>query len=134
MESSLAHVALTLTGIDSQLVKEVTLGERCGDQRLGQVIEEATAVMYRWTETSKIWTSSKVVTGRRKFYRQYGGLIKRTSVGTVTCRSNFLGEGRVMLTTSPESAIGLLQFSTTLQGTAHPVEMSCLADIKVHIK
>jgi hypothetical protein len=134
MESSLAHVALTLSGIDSQLVKEITLGERSGDQRLGQVIEKAPSVMYRWTETSRLGTTPNVMTGRRKFYRQYGWLIKLTSVGTVTCRSHFLGDGKVVLTASPDSAIGRLQFDTTFQGAAHPVEMSCRSEIKVHIK
>jgi len=41
IESCLAYIALTLTGIDSQLVKEITLGERSGDQRLGRVMEKA---------------------------------------------------------------------------------------------
>ena len=134
MDSRLAHIALTLTGIDSQLVKEITLGERSGDQRFGQVIEKVPSVKYQWTEKSQIRKIPKVVTGRRQFYRQYGWLIKRTSVGTVTCHSKFLGDGRVMLSTSPDSAIGSLNFGTTLQGTAYPVEMSCRADIKVHIK
>jgi len=133
-DSSLAHVALTLTGIDSQSVKEITLGERSGDQRAGQVIEKAPSVMYGWTETSKLSTTPKIVTGRRKFYRQYGTLIKRVSEGTVACRSNFLGVGSVVLSASPDSAIGRLQFGTTLQGAVHPVEMSCDAEIKVHIK
>jgi hypothetical protein len=134
MESRLAHIALTLTGIDSQSVKEITLGERTGDQRFGQIIEKAPSVKYQWTETSQIWKIPKVVTGRRIFYRQYGWLIKRTSVGTVACRSKFLGDGRVILNMSPDSAIGRLNFGTTLQGTAHSVEMSCRADIKVDIK
>jgi hypothetical protein len=134
MESSLAHVSLNLTGIDSQLVKEITLGERSGDQRLGQVIEKSPSRMYQWTETSQLWATPNVVTGRRKFYRQYGWAIKRTSTGIVTCSSSFLGEGRVILNASPDSAIGLLQLGATLQGTVHPVEMNCRAEIKVHIE
>jgi len=134
MESSLAYVALTLTGIDSQLVDNITLGERSVDQRQGKVIEKAPSVTYGWTETSQMWRTPNLVTGRRKFYRQYGLLIKRTSEGTVTCSSSFLGNGRVVLNASPESAIGRLQFATTLQGTAHPVEMSCRAKIKVNIR
>ena len=61
-------------------------------------------------------------------------MIKSISEGTVTCNSSFLGEGNVVLNTSPESTIGRLQFGTTLRGAAHPVEMSCHAEIKVRIK
>jgi hypothetical protein len=90
--------------------------------------------MYRWTETSQLWATPNVLTGRRKFYRQYGWAIKRSSTGIVTCSSSFLGEGRVILNASPDSAIGLLQLGATLQGTVHPVEMNCGAEIKVHIE
>jgi hypothetical protein len=134
MDSSLAHVSLNLTGIDSQLVKEIKLGDRSGDQRLGHVIEKSPSRMYQWTETSQLWATPTVVTGRRKFYRQYGWAIKRSSTGIVTCNSSFLGEGRVILTASPASAIGLLQLGTTLPGTVHPVEMNCHAEINVHIE
>ena len=53
-ESGLAYIGLVLAGIDSQLVKEITLGERSGDQRPGQVIEKSSSMEYRWTETSKL--------------------------------------------------------------------------------
>lgn len=134
MESTLANIALTLTGIDNQLVDTIRLGERSVNQRQGEVIEKAPSVMYSWIETSQLWKTPYLVTGRRKFYRQYGLLIKRTSEGIVTCSSSFLGNGTVLLNVTPESTIGRLQLATTLQGTAHPVEMSCRAEIKVHIK
>jgi hypothetical protein len=133
-ESGLAYFGLVLAGIDSQLVKEITLGERSGDQRPGQVIERSPSLGYRWTETSTLSTMPNIVTGKRKFYREYGWVIKSISEGTVTCNSSFLGEGNVALNTSPDSAIGRLHFGTDLKGTAHSVEMSCHAEIKVRIK
>jgi hypothetical protein len=133
-ESGLANIALTLAGIDAELVEEITFGKRSGNQRQGAVIEKAPSVIYRWIETSQLLTTPKIVTGRRKFYRQYGSVINRISEGTVTCRSNFLGSGSVVLTASPDSAIGRMHFDTTLTGTAYPVEMSCRAEIKVQIR
>jgi len=133
-ESGLGYIGLTLAGIDSQLVKEITLGERSGDKRPGQVIERSPSMAYRWTETSKLSTMPNVVTGKRKFYREYGWVIKSISEGTVTCNSSFLGEGNVVLNPSPDSAIGRLHLGTTLEGVAHPVEMSCHSEIKVRIK
>ena len=64
-ESGLAHIALTLAGIDSHLVKEITFGERSGDQRPGRVIEKAPSVMYGWTESSQLSTMPNIVTGKR---------------------------------------------------------------------
>ncbi len=133
-ESGLACFGLTLAGIDSQLVREITLGERSGDQRPGQVVEKYSSIGYKWTEASKIWTIPRIVTGKRKFYREYGWLIKSISEGTVTCNSTFIGEGNVVLSMSPDSAIGRMQFGTALEGIAHAVEMSCHTEIKVRIK
>jgi len=133
-ESGLAYIGLTIAGIDSQLVKKITLGERLGDQRPGEVIEKLPSIAYRWTETSKLSAVPNLVTGKRKFYREYGWVIKSKSEGTVTCNSSFLGEGNVVLNPSPDSAIGRLHLGSTLEGTVHPVEMSCHAEIKVRIK
>ena len=134
VESGLAHAALALAGIDSQPVKEITLGERQGNRRMGRVVEEPPNPAYQWVETGEPWTAPRIVTGRRKFYRQYGTWVKRSSEGSVACRSAFLGEGSVVFTASQDSAIGLLMFGTRLEGTSNPVEMNCRAEITVRLQ
>ena len=134
VESELAHGSLALAGIGSQLVHEISLGQRVNNQRLGRVFEDVPGVGYWWTETSQLQPNQGLVTGRRKFYRQYEYQGKCVSSGIVITWANFLGEGKVVLKASPESSIGRLGFGTALEGKAQPVEMSCHAEIKVEYK
>ena len=131
VESKLAYASLHLAGIGSHLVSEISIGDRTDDQRHGRVLEKAPSMGYQWTETSHLRPNQGLVTGRRKFYRQYGSLMKCSSAGTVSTWANFLGEGKVILTASPDSSIGRLGLGTTLEGTVYPVEMDCHAEIKV---
>jgi hypothetical protein len=131
VESKLAYVSLALAGIGSQLVDEISIGHRINDQRRGRVFENGPSVGYQWVETSHLLPNQGLVTGRRKFYRQYESQTMWTSSGTVSTWANFLGEGKVVLTASPDSSIGRLGFGITLEGIAQPVEMDCHAEIKV---
>lgn len=124
-----------IVGIAHQPVKEITLGGRPGGTRQGHVIEKKGLVTYRWTDMSQLWAKPNLVTGRRKFSRKYGKLVKRTSEGSVICRSNFLGEGPVVLYAEPNSAVGSLGFGTELHGIANPVEViNCHTRIQVSIE
>lgn len=131
VESKLAHTSLALAGIDSQLVGKISLGHRANDQRIGSVLEKEPSVGYQWTEASQLRPNQGLVTGRRRFYRQYESITQCTSLGVVSTWANFLGEGSVVLSASPDSAIGRLGLGTNLEGTAYPVEMDCHAEIKV---
>ena len=131
-ESVLGAAALTLVGIASEHVHEISLGGAPGDSRKGQVIERRASVGYRWTDTSQPLAVPQYVTGRRRFDREFGNVWKRRSTGTVECRSNFLGESEVLLEADPDSAVGRLHLGSTLRGAGHVVEMTdCLAVIDV---
>ncbi len=130
MDSTRAHFAFRSMGFDTQLVKEITLGGKPGGMRQGKVIEKDPLVKYRWTETSQLWPTPNLVTGRQRFYRQYGELIKRKSEGIVTCRSNFLGDGQIVLSADPDSAVGSLGFGTELRGATKSVEINCRVEIR----
>lgn len=133
-DRTLAHISFKIAGIDSQLVKEISQGGKPGGVRQGRVIEKKSPVMYTWTETSKLWPEPKLVTGRQKFYRQYGRFIKRASEGSVTCRANFIGDGEIVLKADPASAVGSLKFGTELHGTTKLVEINCRANVKVSLR
>jgi hypothetical protein len=132
-DSTLAHIAFWLVGIDTQLVKEITMGGDPGRTRQGSVVENDPGSGYHWTETSQLWPMPNLVTGRRWFYRQYGRLVKRQSEGIVVCRANFIGEGKVVLEAEPGSAIEKLHFGTTLQGSTKAVEINCQVKIQVGV-
>ena len=131
MDSALAHVAFWLVGIDTQLVKEISLGGEPGGIRTGRVVENDSGLGYHWMETNQLWPAPNLVTGRRWFYREYGKFIKHRSEGIVVCRSNFLGEGHIVLEAQPESAISNLNSGTTLRGDTKSVEIDCDVNIRV---
>ena len=96
------------------------------------VVEQLGHVGYRWTDASRLWQVSEFVTGRRKFSREFGDLWKRRTSGIVECRSNFLGQSKVVLQADPDSAVGRLGFGPTLRGDGYLVEMpDCQALINV---
>jgi hypothetical protein len=134
MNSTLAHIAFWLVGIDTQLVKQIDLGGGLGGMRTGRVVENDSGSGYHWMETNQRWPMPNLVTGRRWFYREYGKFIKRRSEGLVICRSNFLGEGQIVLEAQPESAVGGLNFGTTLRGSTKSVEINCEVNIQVETR
>jgi hypothetical protein len=125
-DDRLARVAFGLAGIDIQLVRSISLiGDRDGI-REGAVEERSDpAAHYAWTTTGSRWPTPRLVTGRRWFYREYGHLVRRRSVGLVVCRARFLGEGTITLEAGTESTLGRLGFGTTLHGSANAVEIDC---------
>jgi hypothetical protein len=125
-DDRLARVAFGLAGIDIQLVRSISLiGDRDGI-REGTVAErEHRATWYRWTTSGSRWPIPRLVTGRRWFYREYGNLVRRRSVGLVVCRARFLGEGTITLEAGTESTLGRLGFGTTLHGSTNAVEIDC---------
>ena len=134
VDSVLARCGLWLAGIDVQMVKQVSLGGDPGGIRQGIVVErQDPKTRYWWQKTSALWPSPNVVTGRRRFYRQYGRIIKRRSEGLVVCSSSFLGQGEVQLEADVGSAIGALAFGTILHGATNPVEINhCNVSIRVN--
>ena len=133
IDNSLARLLLTLVGIDVVKVQRVSLGGEPGGVRHGMVVERASPpTKYSWEESSTIWSTPHVVTGRRWFYREYGRTLKRRSEGLVVCHSSFLGEGTVGLDVDPSSALGRIGIRGTLHGTMSPVEMEyCTVTIRV---
>ena len=132
MDSALASVAFRLVGVDVQRVERVSLGGKPGGIRHGMVIErEEPTTAYRWEETSTLWPSPKLLTGRRWFYREYGRLIKRRSEGLVICRSSFMGEGEIRLEADRGSAIESLGAGRTLHGATRSVEIDC--DVRIRV-
>jgi hypothetical protein len=132
IESRVGHLALTLVGIASEHVAEISLGGTSGSARHGRVVEQTGQVGYSWTDSSRPWPAPEYVTGRRKFEREFGSVWKRRTKGTVECRSNFLGSSEVVLRADPASAVGRLHLGETLRGDGHLVEMTdCHAVIQV---
>jgi hypothetical protein len=133
IDNALAHRALWLAGIDVQKVKQVSLGGDPGGIRQGMVVEqEYPTKSFSWEESSILWPSPSLVTGRRWFYRHYGRFIKRRSEGLVVCSSSFLGEGEVQLQAGDGSRICSLGFGTTLSGVTNPVKINyCNVRIRV---
>jgi len=108
-----------LVGVSSQLVKKVSVGGDPEDTRVGEVIEGGLPVAkYSWTETCKLYPAPDIVTGSQRFYRKYG---VRESAACAKCESHFLGDSKVSLTATPDSAIGKLGFGTSLTGVSNPV-------------
>ena len=134
VDRALARFALWLAGVDVQMVKRVSLGGSPGGVRQGIVVEQQDPKSsYWWQETSALWQSPNVVTGRRRFYRRYGRILKRRSEGLVVCSSSFLGDGEVRLEADAGSAIGALGLGTVLRGATNPVEINhCNVRIRVH--
>jgi hypothetical protein len=132
MDSRLAILGFRAVGIDIQPVARISAGGRPGVRREGEVVEHnASHAGYNWVETSILWQSPQVLTGRRWFYRDYGATIPRRSVGIVVCEAAFLGDGNITLRATPNSAIGALGFGTLLQGATKAVEITCNVRIQV---
>jgi hypothetical protein len=132
MESRLATLSFRAVGVDIQPVARISTGGAPGARREGQVLEhKASGAGYAWEETTTLWQAPQLLTGRRWFYRDYGTLLRRRSVGLVVCRATFLGDGHITLRASQESAIGRLGFGTTLRGNTHAVEITCRVRIQV---
>ena len=125
MDSSLAHIAFSLVGIDTQHVAMINFSGQPGEQQRGVVVENEGGAKYVWTEKSQIWPTPKLVTGRRWFYREYGQNRKTESKGLVTCKASFIGEGTIELEADANSSIGALGFGTELQGTSNVVKIEC---------
>jgi len=133
IENALAQLALRMAGIDVQKVKRITLGGYPSGMRQGRVVEqEDPTTRYSWNDSSALWQMPNVVTGRRRFYRQYGRSLKRRSEGLVVCSSSFLGVGEIRLQVDIGSAVGRLGFGTTLKGLTNPVQVNaCSVRIRV---
>jgi hypothetical protein len=132
MESRLATLSFRAVGVDIQPVARIATGGAPGARREGQVLEHrASGAGYAWEETTALWQAPQLLTGRRWFYRDYGTFLRRRSVGLVVCRATFLGDGRITLRASEDSAIGHLGFGTTLHGTTHAVEITC--GVRIHV-
>jgi len=133
IDNPFPRLLLSLVGLDVQKVQRISLGGPPGGVRIGKVVErEREPAQYSWEETSTIWPSPHILTGRRRFYREYGRTLKRRSEGLVVCKSSFLGDGKVTLETHPSSALGQLGIRTPLQGITNPVEMEyCSVRLRV---
>ena len=134
MDSTLAHLAFSLAGIDTQHVSSIIYSGREGGRQKGVVVENSNGVKYGWTEESQIWPAPKLVTGRRWFFREYGENMGTRSRGLVTCRAAFLGEGKIELKADADSSIGVLGFGTELQGNSNVVDINCDVYINVQSK
>ena len=134
MDSALAHLAFSLVGIDTQHVSSITYSDRKGGLQKGAIVENSKGTKFGWTEKSELWPASKVVTGRRWFYREYGENMGTQSRGLVTCKAAFLGEGQIDLQADVNSSIGVLGFGTELQGTSNVVNIDCDVNITVQSK
>lgn len=131
IESRVAASAFRVAGIDIQRVARINIGGEHGSPRRGEVVEDAPADRrYSWEEATRLWSSPNVVTGRRWFYREYGSVLRRRSVGFALCRSAFLGDGEIAVTASQDSALGRLGVAT-LHGPSNSVEMNCQVEIRV---
>jgi len=119
LDSYLAHMLFGLAGVDSQLVKKVSLGGDPGGIRSGEVIEgHSPEAKYYWTETSQLYPASDIVTGSHRFYRKYG---VRESAAHAKCFTHFLGDGQVNLSATTDSVVGKLGFGTSFTGFLNPV-------------
>lgn len=131
MDNVVASTAFRVAGIDVQRVVRIDTGGAAGAPRRGEVVQDRSGdERYGWEETSRLWDTPNIVTGRRWFYRDYGRVLKRRSVGLVVCRAAFLGEGEITVTASPQSAIGRLGIAS-LHGLSNAVQMNCRAKIRV---
>jgi hypothetical protein len=132
LENPLGAFIFRMVGIDIQHVAQITIGGDPGKNRRGNILEsQSSGCRCSIEDCTHIWESPQVLTGRRWFFREYGGLIKRRSVGRVVCRSSFLGEGEVTLKATEDSIVAQLGFGRTLHGVSKAVEMSCEANIWV---
>ncbi len=132
LENPLGAFVFRMVGIDIQHVAQITIGGAPGKNRRGKILEHRTSGYGCSLEDStQIWESPQVLTGRRWFFRDYGQVIRRRSVGRVVCRSSFLGEGSVTLEATAGSVVDRLGFGRTLHGVSKAVEMSCEANIWV---
>lgn len=135
IEGRLAALAFRMGGIDIQRVARIAIGGKPGEIRDGQIIEDHTVGCgCSWQDHTPLWAEPRSLTGRRWFFRNYGRLLRRRSAGLVVCRSNFLGEGKVILKASEGSVVHKLGFGETLHGVSKAVEMSCNANIRVMLQ
>ncbi|MFO1293968.1 MAG: hypothetical protein U1F07_12980 [Rubrivivax sp.] len=131
MESMVAATAFRVAGIDIQRVARIDIGGAHGAPRQGAVIEDSSGgERYGWEEATRLWDKPNVVTGRRWFFREYGGMLRRRSVGFALCRSAFIGDGEISVTASPNSALGRLGIGS-LRGLSNSVVMNCKVQIRV---
>ena len=119
LDGYLAHLLFGLAGVDSQLVKKVSLGGDPGGTRSGEVIEGyPPEAKHYWTETSQLYPTPDIVTGSHRFYRKYG---VRESAAHAKCFTHFLGDSQVSLHVTTDSVVGKLGFGTPLTGFSNPV-------------
>ncbi len=130
LDSKSAALLFGIGRIAAQSIREVSLGGDPGSTRSGKVIESySPEIKYHWTETSKLYPEPDIVTGSHRIYRKYG---MRESEAHVRCFTHFLGDGQVSLNASIDSAIGKLEFGTSLEGFTNPVWVKhCRVDYKV---
>jgi hypothetical protein len=130
LDGDLVHRLFGLAGVDSQLVREVSLGGDPGGARSGVVIErDSPQAKYTWTETTQLYSAPDIVTGSQRFYRKYG---VRESEAYAKCESHFLGDGEVSLSATTDSVVGKLGFGTSLTGFSNPVWVKhCRVDYRV---
>lgn len=129
-DNLLARTLIGLVGIDTQLVKKVSLGGDPGGTRSGEVIEgDSPEANYNWTETSLLYPAPDIVTGSHRFYRKYG---VRESAAYAKCFTHFLGDSQVSLSATTDSVVGKLGFGTSLTGFSNPVWVKhCHVDYRV---
>jgi hypothetical protein len=119
LDGYLVRMLFGLAGVDSRLVKKVSLGGNPGGTRSGEVIERySPETKYNWTETSQLYHTPDIVTGSHRFYRKYG---VRESAAHAKCFTHFLGEGQVSLSATTDSVVGKLGFGTSFMGFSNPV-------------
>jgi hypothetical protein len=135
MDNFIAKQAMTFAGIDTQWVPYITNGGPAADIRQGKVIESCLPwIQYAWTENSQLWESPVIVTGRQRFFRNYGLCGEISSEAVVTCKSHFLGDSTVVLDAGLWSQVRDLNLGNPIYGTTHPVTMDyCDASFTVKL-
>ena len=72
IDKPLAFLAFRLAGIDVQIVKRIEVSGSAGSHHGVRVIErEKPCEGYSWEAEGILWDKSKILTGRRWFYRNY---------------------------------------------------------------
>lgn len=119
LDNRLAKYLFGIVGVDAEYVREVSIEGDPIQTRSGEVIETSIPdSQYYWTESIQPYPKEEIVTGSQRFYREYG---LRSSMAEAKCESHFLGDSQVSLVASPSSSIGMLGFSSTLEGISNPV-------------
>jgi hypothetical protein len=134
LDNIVANIAFSFAGIDTNWAPYIDLGGAPGGIRSGNVVESCVPyISYAWSENVPLWQTSQLVTGRQRFYRNYGAFGEKASEGMVTCRAEFLGIGPITLEADRGSMIWNLGFGETLLGTTNAVNIDCDVEMYVHI-